>query len=336
MSLNTLLDLQIGPLAISPPLALAPMAGLTHSSFRRLIREIGGCGLVVTEMISAAAFSPKALRSHRMLRFRPEERPIAAQISGHDPERIAAAAAIAQEHGVDMVDINAGCPVRQVVGGGSGAALLRDLPLLEAILRAARRAITIPLTLKYRAGWDAQHIVAREVAVLAEACGCAAIALHPRTRTQMYRGQADWSLIAEAVRAVRIPVWANGDVRSAADAWRCFRETGCAGLMIGRAVMNNPWVFAQIAAALSGEAPREPSLADRYRLLQRYLDLLEEDIPSPVGVLGKTKYMVGKLQLGSPGVAAFRQGVMRSRSVAEARERITAYLEPLVREEEAV
>lgn len=325
-------SLEIGPIQISPPLALAPMAGLTHSSFRRLIRELGGCGLVVTEMINAAAFSPKALRSHRMLRFRPQERPIAAQISGHDPEHIAAAAVIAQEHGVDVVDINAGCPARQVIGSGSGAALLRDLDLLEAILRSTRQAITIPLTLKYRAGWDAQHIVAREVAVLAEACGCQAIALHPRTRTQMYRGRADWQLIADVVQLVRIPVWASGDVRSVADAAKCFAETGCAGLMLGRAAMANPWILAQIAAALTGETPVEPTITDRYKLLQRYLALLQEDIPSPVSVLGKTKYFVGQLQLGAPGVAAFRQGVMRARSVEEARARIEEYFEPLLEE----
>jgi len=279
-------------------------------------------------MISAAAFSPKALRSHRMLSFRPEERPIAAQISGHDPERIAAAAIVAQEHGVDIVDINAGCPARQVAGGGSGAALLRDLPLLEAILQATRRAITIPLTLKYRSGWDTQHIVASEVARLAEACGCQAIALHPRTRKQMYQGQADWALIAEIVRTVRIPVWASGDVRTVADATRCLAETGCAGLMIGRAAVNTPWIFAQIAATLAGETPVEPALAERYSLLQRYIALLQEDIPSPMGVLGKIKYMVGKLQLGAPGGAAFRQAVMHARSVEQAREAIEAYFAP--------
>jgi nifR3 family TIM-barrel protein len=311
------------------------MAGLTHSSFRRLIRELGGCGLVVTEMINAAAFSPKALRSHRMLHFRPEERPIAAQISGHDPQRIAAAAVIAQEHGVDVVDINAGCPARQVVGSGSGAALLRDLDLLETILRATRQAITVPLTLKYRAGWDTQHIVAREVAVLAEACGCQAIALHPRTRKQMYRGKANWQLITDVVQRVRIPVWASGDVRSVADAARCFAETGCAGLMLGRAAMSNPWIFAQIAAATAGEIPVEPTIADRYQLLQRYLALLQEDIPSPVRVLGKIKYMVGKLQLGVPGVAAFRQGVMRAKSLEEALEAIEAYFGPLLAKQAA-
>jgi tRNA-dihydrouridine synthase B len=310
------------------------MAGLTHSSFRRLIRALGGCGLVVTEMINAAAFSPKALRSHRMLHFRPEERPIAAQVAGHEPERMARAAAVAEEHGVDIVDINAGCPVRQVTGSGSGAALLRDLKLLEEILRAVHQAITVPLTLKYRSGWDPQHIVAREVAVLAEECGCAAIALHPRTRDQMYRGQADWLQVAEVVQAVRIPVWASGDVRNAADAKRCFEETGCAGLMIGRAAMSNPWIFSQMAAVLEGRPPVGPTVADRYRLLTGYITLLEEDIPSPVGVLGKIKHMVGKLQLGTPEVAAFRQRMMHSHSVEEARERIEEYFAALLEEGE--
>jgi len=330
-----MLPLQIGPLVIMPPLALAPMAGLTHSSFRRLIRELGGCGLVVTEMINAAAFSPKALRSHRMLNFRPEERPIAAQIAGHDPERIAAAAVVAQEHGVDVVDINAGCPARRVVGGGSGAALLRDLDLLEAILRTTRQAITVPLTLKYRAGWDVQHIVAREVAMLAEACGCQSITLHPRTRKQQYRGKANWQLITDVVQLVPIPVWASGDIRNVADAERCFAETGCAGLMLGRAAMSNPWIFAQIAAAMAGETPFEPTVADRYRLLQRYVALLQEDIPSPVRVLGKLKYMVGKLQIGVPGVAAFRQSVMRAKNLEEALEAIEAYFGPLLEEQGA-
>jgi nifR3 family TIM-barrel protein len=308
------------------------MAGLTHSSFRRLVRELGGCGLVVTEMISAAAFSPRALRSHRMLLFRPEEHPIAAQISGHDPEGVARAAVLAQEHGVDIVDINAGCPVRKVTGSGSGAALLRDLPLLGAILRAVRRAVTIPVTLKFRSGWDAQSIVAREVAVLAEGCGCDALALHPRTRDQMYRGQSDWAQIGEVVRAVRIPVWASGDVRTVDDALRCFRETGCAGLMIGRGALANPWLLAQVAAALAGQEPITPTVASRHALLARYLELLAQDIASQSGRLGKVKYLVSKLLLGTPGGADFRQRVMHSHSLDEARQMIdehfAAFLPP--------
>ncbi len=320
--------LQIGSLCIAPPLALAPMAGMTHSAFRRLIRGLGGCGLTVTEMISAAAFSPKALRSHQMLHFHPQEHPIAAQISGHDPERMAAAARVAQESGVDIVDINAGCPVRQVTGSGSGAALLRDLDRLEAILRAVRRAVDIPLTLKYRSGWDARNIVATEVARLAAASGCDAITLHPRTRDQMYAGRADWSLIAAVVQAVRIPVWASGDVRTVVDAQRCFTETGCAGLMIGRGALANPWLLAQIAAALGGEPGPTPTPADRYRLLCSYIGLLQEDFATEAGMLGKIKYLVNKLHLGTAGSAAFRQRVMHSHTVAEARRAIVEHFAP--------
>jgi nifR3 family TIM-barrel protein len=301
---------------------------MTHSAFRRLIRELGGCGLVITEMISAAAFSPKALRSHRMLTFRPTEHPIAAQVSGHDAERIAAAAAVAQECGVDIVDVNAGCPVRQVTGSGSGAALLRDLARLESILRAVRRAVTIPVTLKFRSGWDAQSIVAVEVARIAAASGCDAVALHPRTRAQMYAGQADWSLIAAVVQAVHVPVWASGDVRTVADAQRCLAETGCAGLMIGRGVLANPWLLAQTAAMLAGVEVPAPTPADRHWLLCRYIDLLKEDIATEAGILGKVKYLVNKLQLGTAGVPAFRQQVMHSHTVAEARQAIDNYFAP--------
>jgi tRNA-dihydrouridine synthase B len=316
---------QIGAISISPPLALAPMAGLTDSSFRRLILARGGCGLVVTEMINAAAFSPKALRNQRMLSFHPGEHPIAVQISGHDAAAMARAAALAQERGLDIVDINAGCPVRQVTGSGSGAALLRDLGRLEAILRAVRQAVTIPLTLKFRSGWDAASIVAREVATLAEACGCAAITLHPRTRAQGYGGRADWRLIGEVVAAVRIPVFASGDVRSAADARRCFEETGCSGLMVARQALANPWILAQIAADLAGQEPPEPTPADHYYLLLEYLDLLGQSIPNEPGRLGKIKQLVGKLRLGLPGVAAFRQEVMHSHSVELVRGVIDTY-----------
>ncbi len=301
------------------------MAGLTTSAFRRLIRNRGGCGLVVTEMINAAAFTPRALRNHRMLHYDPSEHPIAVQISGHDAEAIARAAAVAQEHGLDIVDINAGCPVRQVTGSGSGAALLRDLGRLEAILRAARQAVTIPLTLKYRSGWDAASIVAREVAAVAEDCGCDAVTLHPRTRAQGYGGQADWDLIAEVVGTVRIPVFASGDVRSPSDARRCFEQTGCAGLMVGRQALANPWILAQIAADVAGREVPSPAPADHYRLLLEYLDLLGQSIPTEPGRLGKVKQLVGKLRLGMPGVAAFRQQVMHSHSVEQLRAVIDAY-----------
>lgn len=326
---------EIGTLTLSPPLALAPMTGLTHSAFRRAILALGGCGLVVTEMINAAAFSPRALRSHHMLDFRPEEHPIAAQISGHDPRQMAWAAAVAQERGVDLIDINAGCPVRQVTHGGAGAALLRDLGRLEQILRAVRQVLHIPLTLKFRSGWDEESLVVREVVLLAGDCGCAAVTLHPRTRAQRYAGRADWSLLAQAVQAARVPVWASGDIRSVADARRCFEETGCAGLMIGRAALSNPWIFAQVAAWLAGEEPIRPGPRERCRFLEGYIARLAEDMPREEAILGKIKALGGKMHLGLPGTALFRQQLMHSHSLAEARGLIERYFRPYISAGEA-
>ncbi len=329
--------IQIGSLTVSPPLALAPMTGLTNSAFRRLILSLGGCGLVTTEMVSAAAFTPKALRSHRLLDLHPDEHPIAVQISGHDPEQVARAAALAAERGADIVDLNAGCPSRQVTGNGSGAALLRDLGRLEAILQMMKRSLSIPVTLKFRSGWDERSIVAVEVARLAEACGCAAITLHPRTRAQGYAGRADWSLLAEVVQAVRIPVFASGDIRSVDDARRCFAETGCAGLMVARAALSNPWILSQIAASLRGEEPPHPTLADRYRFLQQYVHLLREELGYEPAILGRLKALVGQMHPGLPGALALRRKVMRSRTLDEAWAALTPHPLPLgVRGEEGV
>lgn len=321
-------EVEIGPLLISPPLALAPMTGLTHSGFRRAIRALGGCGLVFTEMINAAAFAPRALQSHRMLDFQPDEHPIAVQVAGHDPERMAWAAAVGEEHGVDIIDINAGCPVRQVTGNGAGAALLRDLGRLAAILRAVRRAVSVPVTLKFRSGWDEGSIVAREVAVLAESCGCAAITLHPRTRAQGYAGRADWTLLAQVVQAVTIPVWASGDIRSVEDARRCFEETGCAGLMIGRGALANPWLLAQIAAVLAGKSPPQVGPAERYRFLTHYIALLRREMPHETAVLGKVKALVGYMHLGLPGATVLRQQVMRSHSLDQVCALLADYFSP--------
>ncbi len=318
----------IGPLTISPPLALAPMAGLTHSAFRRLVLSLGGCGLVVTGMVSAAALTPKALRSHHLLDLHPDEHPIAVQISGHDPEQVARAAVLAAEHGADIVDLNAGCPSRQVTGNGSGAALLRDLRRLEAILQRVKRSISIPVTLKFRSGWDEHSIVAGEVARLAESCGCAAITLHPRTRSQGYAGRADWRLIEEVVRGVRIPVFASGDIRTVDDARRCFAETGCAGLMVARAALSNPWILSQMAAALLGEEPPHPTPADRYRFLQQYVRLLQEELAYEPAVLGRFKALVSQMHLGLPGAPALRRQVIRSRTLDEAWTAVEGYFAP--------
>jgi nifR3 family TIM-barrel protein len=274
-------SLSIGPVKIAPATVLAPMAGVTDTVFRRFIRNLGGCGLIMTEFTSshgvrASLGARKPTRTLRYLAFDAEEHPISAQLFGADPAVMADAARVCQDLGFDILDINFGCPVNKVVKCNGGSALLRDLPLVERLLREVRKAVAIPITMKYRAGWNDEELVFVRMAKLAEECGLQAVALHPRTREQGFSGAADWRRIAEVKAAVKIPVIGNGDVFTPEDAVRMVRETNCDAVMVGRAASANPWIFQQIAQYLETGAYHQPSEHDRYDIMRRYYAMLME------------------------------------------------------------
>jgi tRNA-dihydrouridine synthase B len=272
---------RVGTIEIAPATVLAPMAGVTDTVFRRLIRNQGGCGLIMTEFTSShgvvkSVGGRKPGRTMRYLEFEPEEHPISAQLFGSDPEVMAEAARICEDVGFDIVDINFGCPVNKVVKCNGGSGLLRDLPLVETLLRTVRAAISIPLTCKFRAGWNDHELVFVDMAKLAEDCGLQAVALHPRTREQGYSGKSDWTRIAETKAAVKIPVVGNGDVLTPEDALRMVKETACDAVMVGRTAASNPWIFRQISEYLATGNYYRPTEFDRYQMMRTYYNMLAE------------------------------------------------------------
>lgn len=317
-------DLRIRDVMIRPAHILAPMAGITDAIFRRFIKRLGGCGLIMTEFVSSEGMLRHNLRSRRYLYYREEERPISAQIFGADPDRLAEAARTVESLGFDLVDLNLGCPAKKVVRcGGSG--LLRDLPLLGTIFKKVRAAVSIPFTAKIRSGWSDEEIVAVQVARMAEDWGVEAVAVHPRTRLQGFSGRARWEIIRDVKEAVSIPVIGNGDVFTPQHAQALHEQTGCDGVMIGRAAASNPWIFRQMSDYFRAGAYAEPSEADRYGLIRTYYQMLvQEEAP---GALGKMKQFARWFTHGVRNGSELRRSVQSARSVREVLERVDAFFQ---------
>jgi tRNA-dihydrouridine synthase B len=249
---------------------LAPLAGITNLPMRLLAKR-AGCGLVCSEMISSNGLVYGSPKTVQLLDSTPEEKPLSVQIFGADPRIMADAASIVQDSGADIVDINFGCSVKKILKSNAGAALMKDPSLSCRILKAVRHAVSIPLTIKIRAGWEPTGDQAMQIARLAEECGVDAVAVHPRTATQGFRGHADWSIIGALKKVLRIPVIGNGDVTRPEEALRMLAETGCDGVMVGRAAIGNPMIFGEILAGVRGRQPVEPDTRQRIDMMLAYL-----------------------------------------------------------------
>ncbi len=308
--------LRFGCVPIDPPLILAPMAGITDHVYRLMLRRIGGVGLVTMEFISSEAVSRGNARQIRKMVFSNEERPLSIQIYGSDAARMAAAAEVVEELAPDVCDINMGCPANKVLKGCAGAALMGDLPLARAIVRAVRSRLSIPLTVKFRLGLDDRRENFLDLGKMCEDEGAAAVAMHARTARQMYTGRADRRRILELKRHLSIPVVGNGDVESAEDVLAMFAETGCDAVMAGRATMKNPWIFRQAADLLAGRAPREATLDERRHVMLHHFAEIEARA-EPRDVLHKLRTMTGWYTHGLPNGRALRVKISELKTPAD-------------------
>lgn len=321
----------IGDICIETPLTLAPMAGHTHYAFRALVREQGGCGLVTTELLSSHAMLARGgkERSVRMFDWRESEYPVAVQLFGGDPQEVAEAARIVVDYGATIVDINMGCWVPKVAKKGGGAALLRDVCTATAVVEAVVKAVNVPVTVKVRSGFEDGVVTAIPFARAAEQCGVKAVAVHARFAGQGHTGSADWEVIRRVKEVVTtMPIIGNGDVSTGEDTARMMAQTGCDGVMIGRAVLGQPWIFKHIRHYLeTGEILPEPSRSEKARLALRHAQLVLETtwMPEKQALL-ELRHQLSKYAVDKPGSVEIRNRLVRAESLSE----IEAILRPVM------
>ncbi len=341
--------MKIGSVELKSPFVISPMAGMTDTAFRRLVKRQGGCGLVVSEMVSSEGLVRGIDRTLEYAEYTEEERPVSIQIFGGDPAKMADAARVVEQLGADIVDVNMGCPVPKIAKHNAGCSLMREPAHAGNIIQAMSKAVSIPVTVKMRKGWDDGEINAPELAKRVEGAGAAAIAIHGRTAKQSYTGSADWDVVLSIARSVSIPVFGSGDCVEPADIVDRMRA-GVSGVFVGRGVLRNPWILAQAQDLLADREPRIVTLAERGRFLLDYMDLLldegrdesegfrhvaprsmatEESIVNRVPAIGRDRWVVNKLRAlcswytkGFEGGSSLRTAVNTTQSLGELRDHL--------------
>lgn len=318
--------MRIGEIELGRGAGLAPMAGVTDAAMRLLCHE-QGAAWAVSEMLSAKGWiysGGKNRNAVELLERMPGEGVAGLQLFGREPEYIARAAAELEDIGFQFIDLNFGCPAPKITGNGEGSALMREPEQLEAVVRAAVRATRLPVTVKIRAGWDETCVNAPDIARRCEQAGAKAVAVHARTRMQQYAGRADWSVIARVKRAVSVPVLGNGDVRSGADAVRMIGETGCDGVIVGRAAQGNPWIFAEILAAMEGRTQRPPTAEERIAMVLRHFDL-ETRLHGPKKGLLEMRKHIAWYVAGMDGASRFREKINTMQDAEQVKDALRAF-----------
>jgi len=316
--------MQIGAVELQTPFAVAPMAGMTDSAFRRLVKQRGGCGLVVTEMVSSEGLVRGIDRTLEYAEYTEAERPISIQIFGGDPEKMAAAAQIVEGMGADIVDVNMGCPVPKIAKHNAGCSLMREPHHAASVIAAMTKAVKIPVTVKMRAGWNDVERNAPTLARMVEDAGAAAVAIHGRTAAQSYTGLADWDLVARIAESLTVPVFGSGDCVEPEQIVERLRS-GVDGVLVGRGVLRNPWILAQAADLAAGRRPRDVSMADRGQFLLEYIDLLMAENGYERWVVNKIRALGSWYTKGLENGSHLRTTINTAESVAALRDIVARF-----------